>query len=80
MRYAWLCLVGILAISGCSSSGDPGDVEAAKKASESVAKSPDQLPANMSPEARKAAEGAIGQRNAMEKMMNDRMKQQNAGR
>lgn len=73
MRYGFLFLLGALLVTGCSSSSDPGDVETAKKASESVAKTPEQLPANMPPEARKAAEGAIGQRKAQESMMNERM-------
>jgi hypothetical protein len=73
MKYGILLIIGSLMVTGCNSSGDPGDVETAKKASQSVPKSPEELPSNMPPEARKAAEGAIGQRKAQESMMNQRM-------
>lgn len=62
-----LAIGGILA--GCSGGGDPGDVETAKKAAEAAPKSVDQLPADMPPEARRAAEAAMGQKAAMSEQM-----------
>lgn len=62
-----LAIGGVLA--GCSGTGDAGDVELAKKASESAPKSVDQLPADMPPEARRAAEAAMGQKSAMSEQM-----------
>lgn len=52
-------------IAGCSGGGDSGDVEAANKASAAMPKSVDQLPSDMSPEAKRMAGAAIGQQQAM---------------
>lgn len=70
MRNLLLGLVGLVTIAGCSSSGDPGNVEAAEAAAKAMPKSVDELPANMPPEARKSAEGAILQQQAREKQAN----------
>lgn len=58
-----LAIGGVLA--GCSGGGDPGDVEAANKASAAAPKSVDQLPSDMSPEAKRMAGAAMGQQQAM---------------
>lgn len=62
-----IAIGGVLA--GCSGGGDPGDVDAAKKAADAAPKSVDQLPADMPPEARRAAEAAMGQKSAMSEQM-----------
>ncbi len=77
--------LGLVALMGCSGSGDSGDVEAANRAAASAPKSVDQLPADMSPEAKRMAGAAIGQSQAMKDQAqkeNEARKRfmQNAGR
>ncbi len=57
-----VALAGLLV--GCAKD-ETGDVETAKKASEAAPKTVDQLPANMPPEAKRAAQGAMGAQQAM---------------
>lgn len=61
-------IIGFIAIGatllGCSG-GSAGDVEAANKASAQAPKSVDQLPEEMSPEAKRMAGAAMGQQQAM---------------
>lgn len=67
-----LIILTILAtglVAGCSSN-DSGDVEAANKAAAQAPKSADQLPTDMPPEARKQAESAIAQQQAMSQQAN----------
>lgn len=57
-----IALAGLLV--GCSKD-ETGDVEAAKKAAEAAPKTEAQLPANMPPEAKRAAMGGMGAQQAM---------------
>jgi hypothetical protein len=67
MKYLLPIVAGILLV-GCSGSDD-GDVAAANKAAAEAPKSADELPAEMSPEARRSAEAAIKQSEAMRQQM-----------
>ncbi len=67
MKYLLPIVAGILLV-GCSGSDD-GDVAAANKAAAEAPKSADELPADMSPEARRSAEAAMKQSEAMRQQM-----------
>lgn len=67
MKYLLPIVLGILLV-GCSGS-ESGDVAAANKAAAEAPKSADELPAEMSPEARRSAEAAIKQSEAMRQQM-----------
>ncbi|CAN1553033.1 hypothetical protein MCEMSE15_02269 [Fimbriimonadaceae bacterium] len=67
MKYLLPIVAGILLV-GCSGSDD-GDVAAANKAAAEAPKSADELPAEMSPEARRSAEAAMKQSEAMRQQM-----------
>ena len=58
-------IVLALCAIGCKGGGDSGDVDAAAKASAAAPKTVDQLPADMPPEAKRAAAGAMAQQQAM---------------
>jgi PBP1b-binding outer membrane lipoprotein LpoB len=62
---------GTLLMAGCEGPGETGDVESAKKAAAQAPKSADQLPADMPPQARAAAQSAMGQAAAAEQAGND---------
>ncbi|MCW5942985.1 MAG: hypothetical protein KIS66_12180 [Fimbriimonadaceae bacterium] len=57
-----------LVLAGCSGS-DQGDVKKAEEAAARAPKSVDQLPADMPPEAKRGAEAAMGQQQAMKQQM-----------
>jgi len=67
MKYLLPIVAGILLVA-CSGSDD-GDVAAANKAAAEAPKSADELPAEMSPEARRSAEAAMKQSEAMRQQM-----------
>lgn len=64
IRILLISSLAIGVIAGCSG-GDVGDVEAANMASAAAPKSVDQLPSDMSPEAKRMAGAAMGQQQAM---------------
>ncbi len=63
-RLALIPLLAVLAV-GCTGGDDVGDVETGVKAAQAAPKTPDQLPSDMPPEARRAAESAMAQQSAM---------------
>jgi Tfp pilus assembly protein PilP len=68
MMRRFLGLAAILAMVGCETD-DRGDVAAAEKAARNAPTSVDQLPPDMPPEARRQAEAAMKQREAMQQHM-----------
>ncbi len=84
-----LLLTGLLlfavALSGCGE-GDAGDVEKANAASAAMPKSAADLPSDMPPEAKRAAESAMKQNEAQKQSMDAqaeamrRARQQGSGR
>jgi hypothetical protein len=71
MKHVLLVTAALVAAVGCSSSPDNGDVETATRAAAAVPKTPDQLPANMPPEARASAASAMQQAAAMQQQAQD---------
>jgi PBP1b-binding outer membrane lipoprotein LpoB len=70
MKLLSALLISSAVLVGCSSSGDPGDVEKAAQAAQAAPKTADQLPADMPPQAKQQAEAAMQQGQAMAQQMN----------
>lgn len=60
MKHLILLSVTALAVTGCNSGGDAGDVDTAAAAARSAPKSAADLPKDMPAEARRSAEAAMG--------------------
>jgi len=69
IRIAFVTLVAA-ALIGCDNSGSAGDVKSAEAAAKAAPRSVEQLPQDMPPEARRAAEAAMGQSQAAQAQMN----------
>ena len=71
MKYLISLLTLAVALAGCSGQDDNGDVAAAQAAIKNGPKTPDQLPANMPPQARAAATAAMQQAAAQQQQAGD---------